>query len=102
MTKMFLDENGRPVPVFRALSTETLAYTDSADTSAALDNQVQLVRVWCFTDAFVLVGADPTATALNAVPVAAKVAEYFPINRGDKVSIIRQATSGAGYVTGLV
>lgn len=101
MTKMFIDENGRAVPLFRALSTETVAYTGTAGTSAVLDARVSVVRIWCTTDAVVLVGSGITAD-INDMPITAKVETYIPINEGDVVSAIQLSTGGDMHVTGLL
>lgn len=101
MTKSFMDANGRALPIFRALSTETVAYTGSAAASQALDSQVRLLRVWATTDCFVVVGNNPTADN-GDMPLAAKVAEYIPINEGDKISAIQISGSGNLHVTGLL
>ncbi len=101
MTKQFYDSNGRPIPVFRELSTQVVAYTGTAGTSAALDARVRLVRVWCTTDAYIAVGAAPTAVATN-IPLTAKVAEYFPISEGWKVSAKQISAGGNMHVTGLL
>ncbi len=101
MTKAYVDQNGNTLPIFRELSTEVKAYTGTAGTSAALDDRVRLVRVWCTTDAYIAVGAAPTAVATN-MPITAKVAEYFPISEGWKVSAKQISSGGNMHVTGLL
>lgn len=83
---------------FKQGLTRKVSYTDTAGTTAAVGATTTKARVWSSSDCFILIGAAPTATT-SEMPVAAGIPEYFDITPGQKVSFIRDAVSGVGYVT---
>lgn len=102
MTKQQYDDNGHAIPVFRPQVTQTVAYTD---VSGAITNPVaagiRMVRVWCTTDAFITAAITPTA-ATSHMPITAKVAEYFPVNEGEKIAAVQVSAGGNLHVTELL
>lgn len=89
------------VPAFPIGTTQKIAYTDTAGVIASgVGADTKLVRIWCSTDAHVAVGAAPTADT-DDMPVSAGIPEYFAIDPGQKVSAVRQSSSGTLYVTEL-
>jgi hypothetical protein len=102
MTKQQYDSNGHPIPVFFPTTTQNKAYTvASAAIANAVGGEIRLVRVWCTTDCHIKVGITPTATTAD-IPITAKVAEYIPVNGGDKLAAIRISADGVMYVTELL
>lgn len=92
------DRLGNVVQAFPIGTTQTVAYTGTAGvTTNAIGTS--FVRIVCTTDAFVAVGASPTATTAGMF-VPAKCPEWFPIDPGYKVSVIRLTDSGTAYIMG--
>lgn len=86
---------------YRLGTVHTVAYTGTAGTiSGTIGGGVYQARVWCSSDAHILVGASPTATT-SSTPISAGVAEYINVNPGEKVSAIQQSAGGTLYVTEL-
>lgn len=98
-TRIPFDAGRRDIMVMRPETTQKVAYTG---THGVISNPVgsQIIRVWCSTDAFIKIGASPTADG-DSVPVTAKCAEYFLVtNPGvSKVSAVQQAAGGTLHVT---
>jgi hypothetical protein len=85
--------------VGRLSTVQSVAYTGTAGTiSNPVGAQTYKVRVLCTTDAHVVIGDSPTATTSDTY-VTGLVAEYFTITPGQKVSAIRENSSGTLYVT---
>ncbi len=102
-SKQQVDQNGHVFPSFITGATQKKAYTASAAAiDDAISSECSLVLVWCSTDAFILVGASPTADADDR-PIAAKVDTPIVVKGGtDKISAIRQTGDGTLYVTELL
>ncbi len=85
------------------LSThQSVAYSGTAGTiTNAVGSQTYKVRVVVTTDAYILIGNNPTATTSD-VYLPAELPEYFSITPGMKVSAIRVADSGSLHVTEVV
>jgi hypothetical protein len=84
---------------FKPGISQSVAYTDTAGTiTNAISAQVQVVRVWCSTAAYIAIGSAPTATASD-IPVPANTPEYFIVPPGSKVSAIQSADGGNLHVT---
>lgn len=102
MTKAFLDENGRHIPVFFPRVTQKVAYTATHGViSNAVADGVRLVKLWCTTDAFVVSASSPVADTAD-MPITAKTDFYLPVNKGAKVSAVRITGDGTLYVTELL
>lgn len=102
MTKTFIDENGRPIPIFFPRTTQKVAYTGTHGAIGnAIADGVRLVRIWCTTDAFVVAAPTPEADTAD-MPITAKVDHYLPVNEGDKVSAVQISAGGDLYVTELL
>ena len=76
---------------------QNVAYTATAGTIADATSG-RVLRIFCTTDAFIKIGVDPTATTSDT-PVAARSAEYFRANPGNKVSAVQASQGGILYVT---
>jgi len=102
MTVAAQDDNGNYIPAFGLGTVQTVAYTGTAGAiSNAVGSSTRMVRVWCSTDAHILIAASPTADT-NDTPVTGKAAEYFKVRGGiDKVSAVQQSAGGDLYVTEL-
>jgi len=96
----FKDSNDFVIPgAFPIIASQSVAYTGTAGVvTNAVGTQTKLIRVICTTDAYVALGAAPTATSSD-IPIAANVPQYFRAVPGvTKVSAIRQVTSGTLFV----
>lgn len=98
MTQIAKDQAGHLIPVLRAGTVQSAAYTGTAGTTNGVGGTTAVVRVWCSTDAYVAFGPSASATASHT-PVSAKQAEYFAVRAGDKVSAVQQSAGGTLYVT---
>ena len=76
---------GYGAQVMRPAATQAVTYAASVQ-SAAFNDATRLVRVIADADVFLLFGANPTATAINAIKLPANTVEYFEVNAGDKVA----------------
>lgn len=84
---------------FKPGLTQVVAYTGTAGTIAnAISAQVQVVRVWCSTLAYIAIGSAPTATT-SGIPMPANTPEYFIVPPGSKISAIQDASGGNLHVT---
>lgn len=79
---------------------DPISYTGTAGQSIAVPADCTKVRLYVDSDAFFLVGSNPTATVSNgSVPIAGGIPEYIDIVPGQKISFIRSSVSGTAYVT---
>ena len=74
-------------------------YVDVSATSAqtnAISAYCYDVRVVCTTNCHIKFGADPTAAATddNGIYLPANVVEYFHVNPGEKIAVIRDSQDG--------
>jgi len=76
---------------------ESVSYTGTAGTSAAITGTI--IDVTCTTDAFVAIGAAPTAVADGTdYFVSGGLTYRFPITSGNKISAIQLSSGGTMYV----
>ena len=82
---------------FKPGTHQSVAYTGTAGT---ISNAVgtSLIRVVCTTNAHIVLGSAPTATASD-MPVFAEVETYLVCNADDKVSAIQSSANGTLHVT---
>ena len=84
------------------LANQNISYTGTAGVIAnavgGSTGDWRIVRILCTTQAFVAIGASPTATTSD-MPIGAWAAEYFVIPGGWKVSAIQSSAAGTLYVT---
>lgn len=86
---------------YRFGTVHTVAYTGTHGViSGVISNGVYQARIYCTTDAHVLVGTAPTATT-SSTPVTGGVPEYINVNPGEKVSAVQQSAGGTLFVTEL-
>ncbi len=89
---------------FQAIKQGTMqkvAYTGTAGTiSNVITSGVSIVRIVCTTDAYVKIGASPTATTSDMF-VPANTPEYFavPDDGTVKVSAVQLSSGGTLHVT---
>jgi hypothetical protein len=87
---------GSPMPA----ASLTVAYTDTAGTTAAVNANAVAVRVVSTTDCFIEITASGTAAAVNTgLYLPALTPEYFSCPASAKISAIRSTSSGSIYVT---
>lgn len=102
MTTLARTTDGQYVPAFALGTTQSVAYTGTAGRiTNAIGEQIELVRIWTSTDAFIKIGQGAVDATTSDMPITAKVAEYFEVRQGDKVSAIQQSGNGTLYVTEL-
>lgn len=72
------------------VTVQNISSSSSSAQSAVLNDSTALIRVSSDTDCYIVVDANPTATAATGVPLAAGTAEYFTVRRGagHKVAVI--------------
>jgi hypothetical protein len=81
-------------------TTQTVAYTGTAAvTTNGASSGVYKLRLVCTTQAFVVVGTSPVATAGTGVYMPADTPEYVTCFPGEKVSAIQFVAGGSMYVT---
>lgn len=76
----------------------TVSYTGTAGTTAVLA-ECSVVRVMTTTDAFIEIGANPTAAANTGLFLPAYSPEYFSCPAVAKVSAVQVSAGGTLYVT---
>lgn len=103
MTILARTASGELIHALRPGTVQKKAYTGTAGViDDAVGENTTVVRVYCTTDAHILIGSSPTATA-NHTPIAADSPEYFRVAPGvDKVSAIQQSTGGDLFVTEMI
>ncbi len=102
-SKQFVDANGHPVPLFLQ-TDDTINVTIGAtqNRSAQLDDETQVVEVYCTSDAFFRVGdVTVVAAAADSRPITANVATLVRVQGGDYISVIQQSAGGTCYITPL-
>ena len=69
--------------------------------AAAFGADVSIIRLFSTVDAWVSFGANPTAVieGSSSMFLPGGVVEYFEINTGEKLAVIRNSASGKLYVT---
>lgn len=98
--RLAVDDNGRSVPVIRIGVTQKVSFTGTASQSSAFTSSTNpgggVVLLFATTDCWVKFGADPTATASAGTSafIPAGIDRYFHYKNGEKISVIRNATSG--------
>lgn len=69
------------------LATQAVTYTTSSVQSSAFNAQTRVIRVHSDANAWVVVGANPTATVAGT-RLAAGQTERFYVKPGDKIAVI--------------
>lgn len=77
----------------RTGSGELTAYDASTANATVFPARTTKVRVYCTTDAYVLIGASPTATVAGFYMPAGAV-EYFDCLPGDTVAAVKVSSAG--------
>lgn len=103
MSNLARSLDGSPIHALRPNTTQSVAYTGTAGTiTNAVGAKTTVVRVVVSTDAYIAVGASPTATA-NDMPMTADMPEYFRVIPGvDKISAIQASSGGTLTVTEMI
>ena len=83
--------------------SDVVAYTGTAGQSVAVPANIHDVRIVCTSNAWIAIGANPTATAAdNSLYMPAGVVEYFHISPGEKISAVQDSAGGnlvVGFMT---
>lgn len=90
------DAWGRPLPVLTPTAPQAVSYTDTAAASTAFT--MTAIRLVCTSACFYTLGATPTATSSSHY-LPAGVPYDMKVVVGEKVSVVRAATSGTAYIT---
>ena len=79
---------------------QKVSFTDTAAQSAAF--KTDMITIFCTEDAWLTFGSDPTAAANNgnATFLPASLMRSYRTKRGDKLSVIRDTTSGDLHING--
>lgn len=82
------DAQGREVPVALEppITTQTVTYTTSAQ-SSALDDQTRFIRVICDAKAHFVISAAGTNATDNSPFISSGVAEYFGVQAGTSMIV---------------
>lgn len=85
--RVFPNAGGAVIPAGQepALTVQSVTYTTATE-SAAFNSRTRMVRVYTSADARVAFGDAPVAVA-GSTPVTGKVAEFFGVAPGQKISI---------------
>ncbi len=93
---------GQSLDFLRPVTTQTLeVFTSSASITNSLGAYVRVVRVHPTEDAHVAIGASPLTATTDDLLVPADTTEYFLVAPNSYIAVIRNATSGVIYVTGM-
>ena len=76
----------------------TISFSAASATSPAVESDTDVVRVFSTEDCFLKFGSSPTATTSDMF-LPAGIVEYFGMNPGDKIAVIRSVNNGLLYVT---
>lgn len=98
MSKLARDVTGQLVPALAFGTTLVRAFTGTSAQTAAIADEVYVVRLVATADVFVAIGADPTATTSSAY-LPAGVVEYVAVRPGQKVAALQASAAGTLYVT---
>jgi hypothetical protein len=81
-------------------TVQNVAYSATAGTiTNVIGSQTYKIRVLTTTDAWIVIGNNPTATVATGTYLPAKAAEYFTCTPGQKVSAIQDTAGGTLNVT---
>lgn len=85
------EAKGRDVMVGRlpGRAKDTVDFSGGAAQGQVFGGDTRYVRVWSDVDCYIAVGDDPTATSADE-PLTGKVAEYFGVRPGDRLSVLAQ------------
>lgn len=83
--------------------SDVVAYTGTSVQSAVVPANIWEVRVVCTSNAWINIGANPTATAGdNSIYMPLGVVEYFHVSPGERVGVIQDSAGGnlcVGFMT---
>lgn len=104
---MSLDGRDLPSTVRRAAfagglpsTTQTKAFTETATSSSAVGSAAYCVRLVADKACHVAFATTPTATTATSMRLAAETPEYFLIQPGHKISVVKSgADNGTLYIT---
>lgn len=89
MTNLAKDNNGGHIQALRLGTAQTVAVTASSAASAAFQASTVVVRLTPDRDCFVALGASPTASASTGHYLCEGVTEYFRVNPGERLAVVR-------------
>ncbi len=93
---------GQSLDFLRPVTTQTLeVFTSSASITNSLGEYVRVVRLHPTEDAHVAIGSSPLTATTADLLIPADTTEYFLVGPNSYIAVIRNATSGVIYVTGM-
>lgn len=91
-------DRSNPFPAILPATAIVVAVTNASVQSAAMAAGVSLVRVVSTVVAHIKIGANPTAATTDTY-LPAGVPEYFMVDEGDKIAVIRSSGDGSLFIT---
>ena len=84
-------------------TSQNVAYTGTAGRIAnAISNDVFLVRVVLTTAGHIAIGLPSVVATTSDMYMPAGVPEYFAVRPGEKISAVRETSSGTMHVTEII
>ena len=95
MSKVQFDDNGQLTNIYSLGTTQVMTVTASSVQSNAVASDCTIIRLANagVTHAHFAIGANPTATLTTSPMLPPNSVEYFKVNGGDKVAVIRGGTA---------
>ena len=85
---------------FKPATSQKRTFTAVSAQSTALDSWTNVVRVYATQDCYLAFGESPTAVATGTdVFLPAGQAEYFRVDGGCKIAVIRDSADGNLFIT---
>ena len=104
MSKLARDDNGQLTQVFELGTTQIMTVTASSVQSNAFAAGCTIIRLANSNTAHAhfQIGANPTASLTTSPMLPPNAVEYFKVNGGDKVAVIRGGTATDVSITQIV
>jgi len=97
--KQAIDDNAKPIPVMKPVSTEKLSLSTSAASGAALASTTTVLRI--VADVPCYYSTDGTATTSSAFLPSSAI-EYIRLDSGDTLSVILASGTGNMWISEMV
>ena len=98
MSSLSLDDKGNIVQAVKLSTAQVVNATASSVQSTAFADTTNLVRVVSTVDCQIAFGLSPTATTNSSI-LPAGVVEYFAVQPGGKVAVIKRTGWSDGVVS---
>jgi hypothetical protein len=99
MSTLTRDTYGGFAPTIRPGASTNTAIGATSGLVAAFTTGVSMVRLLASVDAYVAFGPGTPAATTSSMLIKAGVAEYFGIQKGDRIAVIQAASAGTLNVT---